>query len=129
MKIIFHHVGIIVNSIVDYEKKMFFEEKINEVVDPIQKAKLSLYKNFGSSYLELIEPLSEDSPTYNALKNFGNHYNHLCYTCDSVEELTIFADQANWLQVFGPVPAVLFDNKDVIFFYTPNKQILEFILE
>lgn len=124
----FHHVGIIVKSIKEYEKKMLFEEKLNEVIDPIQKAKLSLYKNFSDSFLELIEPLSEDSPTYNALSKFGEHLNHLCYTSESFQMVNELAEQNNWLQIFGPVPAVLFNNKEVVFYFTQNRQIIEFII-
>jgi hypothetical protein len=124
----FHHVGIIVKSIKEYEKNMLFEKKINEVIDPIQKAKLSLYKNFSDSYLELIEPLTIESPTYNALNKFGEHLNHLCYITDSFDKINEYAEQNNWLQIFGPVPAVLFDNKEVIFYFTQNKQLIEFII-
>lgn len=124
----FHHVGIIVKSIDHYEKNMMFEEKIAEVYDPIQKAKLALYKNFSDSYLELIEPQSYDSPTFNSLQKFGEHLNHLCYISNSLEQLNEFAEKNNWLQIFGPVPALLFDNKNVIFYFTQNKQIVEFII-
>ena len=52
---------------------------INDVFDPIQDARLCLYENYGSSYLELIQPLSENSPTWNQLNKYSNHESFLLH--------------------------------------------------
>jgi hypothetical protein len=124
----FHHLGFVVNNIEKYESHLVFEEKIREAIDPIQKAKLSLYKNFGSSYIELIEPLDECSFTWRALKKNGNMFHHLCYETDYWEELFDWQERKRWIEILKPVPALLFDNKSVAFYLDRNKQIIEILI-
>ena len=63
-----HHVGIIVNDVEKAAEQLPKGILINDVYDPLQDARLVLYENFGTSYLELIQPLSVSSPTWNQLK-------------------------------------------------------------
>ena len=58
---------------------IIFEKKIKELFDPVQNSNMSLYLNFTDSLIELIQPLNEESFTYNFLKKNGSSYNHLCY--------------------------------------------------
>ncbi|MCS6988982.1 MAG: VOC family protein [Chloroherpetonaceae bacterium] len=124
-----HHLGFVVANIEEYERKMVYESKIKEVIDDVQQAKLSLYANFGSSFIELIEPLSKASFTYNALQKFGNHFHHLCYAVGSAEEMNAVAKQNKLILFRGPLEAKLFDLKPVFFFFSPNKTIVEFLLD
>jgi len=124
-----HHSGFIVEDIDAWEKQMLFEEKVNDVTDPIQNARLTLYKNFSDSYIELIQPLNEQSFTWNSLQKFGNHFNHFCYTVSSLQEMEKVAVENKLIQVLAPVPAVLFNNKNVAFYYSRNKQVVEFLIE
>ena len=124
----FNHIGFVVESIERYEKGLFFEEKIHEVIDPIQKAKISLYTNYESSFIELIEPMNDSSFTWNALQKKGNHFHHICYEVESVDELIHLQKHKRWIEILKPVPALLFNNKQVTFFMDRNKQILEFLI-
>jgi methylmalonyl-CoA/ethylmalonyl-CoA epimerase len=124
----FHHIGFVVNSIERYERNLFFEEKMREEIDPIQKAKLSLYRNFGSSCIELIEPLEESSFTWRALKHNGNTFHHLCYEIDNMDKLSFLQEKQRWIEILEPVPALLFDNKLVTFYMDRNKQIIEILI-
>ncbi len=125
-----HHTGFIVSNIDEYEKNMFYESKVNDVVDPLQNARLALYKNYcgSDSYIELIQPLNDNAFTMNALKKFGNHFNHFCYNVASLEELKEVATSSRLIEVLGPTPAILFDNKMVAFYYTRNRQVIEFLI-
>ena len=123
-----HHAGFIIDDIEKYETGLIFEEKVKEVVDPLQKSKLALYKNFAGSYIELIQPLTEDAFTSNFLQKNGNNFHHFCYEVTSTGELEKIVKAKKLILVRGPVPAVLFDNRDVYFFYSRNKQIVEFLL-
>lgn len=126
----FHHTGLIVESISRFESKLIFEEKILEVLDPLQDAKLSLYKNFGDSFLELIEPLSPKAFTWNYLKTGkALPYHHFCYEVANKVELNQFVLKYKLIPILGPIPAKLFDDKMVMFFYTRNKMIIEFLIK
>jgi methylmalonyl-CoA/ethylmalonyl-CoA epimerase len=126
-----HHTGFIVDNIDEYEKKLFYQEKINDIVDPLQNARLALYENFAGSnvYIELIQPLNEQAFTMNALKKNGNHFNHFCYSVDSIEEMKEVTAGARLVAITEPMPAVLFDNKKVAFYYGRNKQVVEFLIQ
>lgn len=123
-----HHIGFVVNDIETYEKNMVHELKIKEVVDTFQNAKLSLYSNYNDSFIELIQPLNNKSFTYNALKKFGNHYHHTCYSINNLEELDEIVEKFKLIKFLGPVPAILFDNNLVSFYIDRNKKIVEFVL-
>lgn len=128
MEIKFHHIGIVVNSIEQYEKQILSSKKIREVVDEVQNSKLALYENFDSSFIELIEPLNENSTSFNSLKKFGVHLNHLCYRVNSFEEIDNNMNENKWIKVLGPVPAILFDNKEVVFYLNRFGQLTEFLI-
>jgi len=123
-----HHIGYVVKDIVQYEKNLIFEKKIKELFDPVQNSNMALYLNFTDSLIELIQPLNEESFTYNFLQKNGSSYHHLCYEISSESELKELVDSQKLIKVKGPIPAILFDGRMVWFFYSRNKQIVEFVL-
>jgi len=123
-----HHIGYVVKDIAQYEKNLIFEKKIKELFDPVQNSNMALYLNFTDSLIELIQPLNEESFTYNFLQKNGSSYHHLCYEISSESELKELVDSQKLIKVKGPVPAILFDGRMVWFFYSRNKQIVEFVL-
>ena len=123
-----HHTGFIVADIDQYEKNMLFEEKVGDVMDPIQNGRLALYRNFSNSFIELIQPLNDQAFTYNFLQKNGNAFHHFCYEIESEAELKSIVEKSKLILVKGPVPAVLFDNRLVWFYYSRNKQVVEFLL-
>ena len=123
-----HHIGYVVKDIAQYEKNLIFEKKIKELFDPVQNSKMALYQNFTDSFIELIQPLNEESFTYNFLQKNGSSYHHLCYEMGSETELMEIASAQKLIMVNGPIPAILFDGRIVWFYYSRNKQIVEFVL-
>ena len=118
----FHHIGIIVSNLSDFESKMLYEEKVAQVFDPIQNAQLALYKNYSNSYIELVQPTEEQSFTWNFLKKSGHYcYHHMCYEVSSAAALKDIQQRHRLLPILELVPAVLFNGKLVAFFYTRNK--------
>ena len=125
----FHHTGLVVPNIIDFESKLIFEEKIAEVYDSLQDAKLSLYKNYGDSFIELIEPLSPKAFTWNYLRsNKYTPYHHFCYELSNEFELSQIETKHRLIPILGPVPAKLFNDRNVAFYYTKNKMIVEFLI-
>ena len=123
-----HHIGYVVKDIAQYEKNLIFEKKIKELFDPVQNSNMALYRNFTDSLIELIQPLNEESFTYNFLQKNGSSYHHLCYEIGSESELKDVARDQKLIMVKGPIPAILFDGRTVWFYYSRNKQIVEFVL-
>lgn len=124
-----HHIGFVVSNISKTEERIIFEKKINEVYDNIQRARLSLYTNYSNSYIELIEPKDDKSYTWNALQKKGTHMHHLCYQVRSFDEIQLIAVKTGMLEIMKPVPAILFGNKFVTFYYTKERQIVEFLVD
>jgi hypothetical protein len=126
----FHHTGLIVNNINNFESKMIYEVKLLEVFDPLQDANLALYKNFGDSFVELIEPISPKAFTWNYLKlKIKSPYHHFCYEVADQIELSIIQSKYRLIPILGPIPAKLFNDDLVVFFYTRNKMIVEFLIK
>ncbi len=126
----FHHTGLIIESISNFEPNLVFEEKLLEVFDPMQNAKLALYKNFGDSFIELIEPSSPKAFTWNFLKSRNaSPYHHFCYEVHDENELVQVQSKYKLIPILGPIPAELFNDNLVAFFYTRNKMIIEFLIK
>ena len=124
-----HHTGFIVKDIEKYQAKLICENKIGDIIDPVQNARLCLYKNYSDSFIELIQPLNEKSYSWNSLIKNGNQFAHFCYSLPNIEELESFTDKYKLLYLLGPIPAKLFSGKPVYFYYTKYKQVIEFLIE
>jgi methylmalonyl-CoA/ethylmalonyl-CoA epimerase len=117
-----------VKDIVQYEKGLIIEKKVKELFDPVQNSKMVLYSNFSDSFIELIQPVTEDAFTYNFLQKTGGGYHHLCYEVASQQEMKDVVTLQKMIMIKGPIPAVLFDNREVWFYYSKNKQVVEFVI-
>jgi hypothetical protein len=125
----FHHIGIVVSDLKKFESKLVFNKKIKEVFDPVQQAKLAIYSNYGDSFIELIQPENSKSFTWNYMmknKDFGFH--HLCYEIQDLNYLKIVEQEFKLIPILDPVPALLFENQLVAFYYSRNKTIMEFLI-
>lgn len=124
------HVGIVVGSLeraVAYYSSVFGLRLVRErIVDPLQDVELQFLEDDGGTRLELIHPLSENSPVARALKQ-GGGLNHICYRVEDLES-SIQAMVANGAKVVRePLPAVAFDGRRVTFLYTRERELIEFV--
>jgi hypothetical protein len=124
-----HHIGFVVKNLEQYEKSLIHNGKIKEVIDSIQNARLSLYQGFGDYFIEIIQPINEDSFTWDFSKKNSNSYHHSCFEMNTIDSVIDFAKKNRLLQLLGPVPATLFDGRNVMFFYDRNKNIIEFLIK
>ena len=124
-----NHIGIVVKNIEQYVNDSIYP-KINKIViDPIQHSKMGLIKiGNNSTDIELIEPLNSKSTTYNYLKKTGGGYHHICYETNNEKALYFFLKKQNIKIIYGPVEALLFNNNKVVFGYTKNREIVEFLI-
>ena len=120
-----HHIGYVVKNIEKYKKNLIIDEVVKEVYDDIQKAKLVLIKT-DNIFIELIEPQSEDSFTYNFLIK-GGGYHHLCYETTKTEAEKLIKAK-KMIKVMDWVYAPLLDS-EVAFAYNRNKEVVEFVCQ
>ena len=85
-----HHVGIITSDIksgIQHHKALFNFHPITEIVeDPVQKVAVILLSGPEEGMpIELIAPLTDDSPISNILKEKTRLY-HLCFIVDDIEK-------------------------------------------
>ena len=96
--------------------------------DPIQKVSVCFLKREveGDYVLELVAPLSEESPIQRTLKKGGGAY-HLCYEVEALEEALAHCTSQGCVKVSDPVPAVAFGNRRIAWLFTPAQQLIELL--
>jgi len=126
-----NHIGIVVKNIeesIRYYETCFefdFDGAIYE--DAIQKVRIA-FVNLPNQNLkfELLEPLTEDSPVMNALRK-GGGLNHICYEVQNIKQaIQSLLDSGNRL-ISGPTPAIAFQNRNIAFIYTKQREIVELL--
>ncbi len=122
-----HHIGFVVANINEKIKNILYKEEISRVYDPIQDANLILLSANEGSFIELIEPKSERSFTWNFLKKNGDSFHHICYEMNNLSDIDEVIKNNRMIKVLGPVNAKLF-NRDVVFAVQRDKSIVEFLL-
>ena len=127
--LLFHHLGIVIPNIDNYLKYSIYKNIYKRVYDPLQLSNLALLKTESSIYIELIEPADKRATTYNFLNQRGGGYHHICFIVKNNDYLNKIIKDKKIKIIWGPKPAILFDNKNVVFGYTQNKELIEFILD
>ena len=126
----FAHVGVAVEnlerSLADYRDLFGYSLLSGPFEDPIQKVRVCFIGGPGKPQLELIAPLTEDSPIRRLLASGGGAY-HICYEVDHVETALAFVRSKRCLVISGPVPAVAFAGRTIGWFYTPSRQLVEVV--
>ena len=83
-----NHIGVAVKdldkAIEIYRDKLGLEFKGTEVVEE-QKVKVAFFK-IGETNIELVSPISEDSPIAKYLENNREGIHHICYEVDDINE-------------------------------------------
>jgi methylmalonyl-CoA/ethylmalonyl-CoA epimerase len=129
-----HHIGIVVDNIesgIQRYKALFGFVPVSEVVDdPLQKVSVVLLSNPESdgAPIELIAPLTDDSPVSNILKGNVRLY-HLCFLVENIEETLETFRSNGAIIISGPVPAELFEGKRIAFVYSPDNYVVELLEE
>lgn len=122
-----HHIGYVVRSIEAAAGALPGLRLVDKVFDPIQQAELALYA-LDNIHIEFICPAGEQSFTWRFLDKTGGGYHHLCYEANSLEAVDRDIRAHRMVKVLGPVPAVLFGGRQVVFAYSRNKDIVEFLV-
>jgi len=122
-----HHIGYVVREIDPATKRFPGLRLAARLVDPLQNAELALFE-CGGVFLEFIKPLGEGAFTWQFLNVVGGGYHHLCFAVENLEEAQRYMHEGRLTKIRGPMPAVLFGGKLVLFAMNRNKEIIEFLI-
>ena len=97
--------------------------------DPIQKVSVNFLttSDNDAAEIELIAPLSEDSPITSMLAKSGGGAYHLCFETSNIEEALVHAKNNGCMIVSPPVPAVAFGGRRIAWIYTRSRQLFELV--
>ena len=97
--------------------------------DPIQKVTVNFLTqaDTDSAEIELIAPLTDDSPIKSMLsKGSGGAY-HLCFETSDMEKALAHATSRGCIIVSQPAPAVAFGGRRIAWIYTKTRQLFELV--
>lgn len=125
-----HHIGIASSDIdkaIQRHRILFGFKPVTDIVkDPIHKVSVVLLSApEGGVFIELVAPLTEDSPVHNLLKR-GIHLYHVCYLVKDLEK-TLEEAKRNSIIISKPTPAKLYGGRRVAFVYTSDGYVVEFL--
>lgn len=127
------HVGVAVPSLgpaTDLLQSLFGYRVISGPFDdPIQKVTVNFLTLSANDVaeIELIAPLTEDSPIKSMLsKGSGGAY-HLCFETSDLEKALAQAKSKGCVVVSAPAPAVAFGGRRIAWIYTQTRQLFELV--
>jgi methylmalonyl-CoA/ethylmalonyl-CoA epimerase len=97
--------------------------------DPIQKVSVNFLTQSDQDVaeIELIAPLSEDSPIASMLRKSGGGAYHLCFETTDIEQALVHAKNNGCVIVSPAVPAVAFNGRRIAWIYTRSRQLFELV--
>jgi len=108
------HIGFVVENI-NKIKELFgtigLDTGTEAVVNPLQKVSAS-FVNVGEKddiYIEVLEPVSDDSPISKFLQNKGSGLHHLCFEVDDIEKVTNELNSKGFRMVVPPEDCKAYD--------------------
>jgi methylmalonyl-CoA/ethylmalonyl-CoA epimerase len=128
-----HHVGVAVSSLESTTKllSMLFGYRIisGPFEDPIQRVTVIFLakSNEDVAEIELIAPLTEDSPITSMLAGGRGGSYHLCFETSNIDLAIAHAKSNCCVIVSPPVPATAFQGRRIAWIYTPSEQLFELL--
>jgi len=97
--------------------------------DPIQKVSVNFLAQSGEDVaeIELIAPLSEDSPITSMLAKGGGAAYHLCFETSNMDQAIVHAKKNGCILLGNPVPATAFQGRRIAWIYTRSRQLFELV--
>ena len=97
--------------------------------DPIQRVCVNFLttSDTDKAEIELIAPLTEDSPIKATLAKGGGAAYHLCFETADLDDALAHAVSLKCLVVSPPAPAVAFGGRRIAWIYTKSRQLFELV--
>jgi len=124
----FHHFGLAVTG---FERAITFHKNLgytieDPIIDEIQNVRIIMCRSTKFPDVELITPINELSPVNNYLKKSSEIIYHVCYEVDSIKnDLKYIIAGCKSYCVSKPKPAILFNNRNVTFYYIIGVGLIE----
>ena len=127
IKMKINHVGIVVDNIessINIYKSLGYTLKEDVIIDNIQKNIIGFLNSKDKlQTIELVQPLNDNS----SVKNFKG-YHHICYEVRNLDEtIESFNEKKIGIIFTKKITAPAFDNRQIIFAYLKNGNIIEFL--
>jgi methylmalonyl-CoA/ethylmalonyl-CoA epimerase len=96
--------------------------------DPIQQVSVCFmgHGDPGEIEIELVAPLTPQSPVRRMLANGGGAY-HTCYETPDLDASVAELTAKRCVLVSEPAPAVAFEGRRIVWLFTPTRQLLELV--
>lgn len=129
-----HHVGMVVKNIDEHYGKYYrdalgFEEISETYVDETIGVKVAFINLNDKIYLELVEPLNDNSPVRNYLNKKGQTLHHLCFEVNDIMQECERLRNMNYMITMGPTPAKAFNGRSVAFLMSKDENFLIELLQ
>ena len=97
--------------------------------DPIQKVSVNFLTTSDDDVteIELIAPLTEDSPIKTMLSKNGGGAYHLCFETSDIDRALQHAKSQGCMIVSPAMPAVAFEGRRIAWIYTKFRQLFELV--
>jgi methylmalonyl-CoA/ethylmalonyl-CoA epimerase len=125
-----HHIGYVVPSIAEglerWESALFVRSVSARYADDIQKATVLFLELPDGVRLELVEPLTSDSPVSGFLAK-GGGLHHLCFEVGSLAQQIQHMRRQHAVLVRRPQPAVAFGGRHIAWMMTRERMLVEYL--
>lgn len=114
-----HHIGIITPDAAAsaaFYATLGYRQTL-AVTDDIQQIEIVLMQRGTEPLIELIRPLSETVPAGTWLKRIKAGAYHTCFETDDLQASIAALRRSGVARVYGPVPAIAFENRRVAFLW------------
>lgn len=125
----FHHIGLVVENMETSRMNyagLFGESAVSKII-PIASQKVNVcFVNIGTgSFIELVEPVGEDSMVYKLLKKRVSYY-HIGYRVGNIDSTVTKLESMNYkaMEYFN---SEAFEGKRCIFLFSPEAHLIELI--
>ena len=126
---LFHHLGLATNNREKSEnflKQAGYNKKLS-TIEKKQKVKLSFFTSKNKPTIEVVTPLSKNSPISLYLKKFDAIFYHTCFEIKKKLNVDQFCQKYKAICVIKPYLSQVFKKKKVSFFYIKYIGLIEII--
>ena len=129
LKLTYHHTALLVNDMdeaIQHFKEIFGSEQISPVYTvSTQKVRICFVRNGKDTFIELVEPATDDSPVINLIKKKHSYY-HLGYKVKNIKKQLEILEKLNY-KVLEAYKSEAFNGNTCVFLFTPQGHLIELI--